>query len=95
MKPVPDEHIDELYRAILRLETLDECRSFLGDLLTEHEVNELADRWRVARMLTDGESYTVIAKETGASSRTIARVAAWLKSGRGGYRMMLERTKSK
>lgn len=95
MKPVPREHIDELYRAILQLESLDECRSFLGDLLTEHEVNELADRWRVARMLTDGISYTVIEKETGASSRTIARVAAWLKTGKGGYRMMLERLQSK
>ncbi|MEO6049563.1 MAG: YerC/YecD family TrpR-related protein [Candidatus Kapaibacterium sp.] len=95
MKSVPSEHIDELYEVILKLGTLDECRQFLGDLLTEHELHELADRWRVARMLTDGESYSTIEKETGASSRTIARVNNWLKEGTGGYRMMLKKMRPK
>ena len=83
--------IDELYRVILMLENVQECRSFFRDLLTEHEIGELAERWKVARMLTEGSSYVEIEKATGASSRTIARVARWLREGKGGYQLMLGR----
>jgi TrpR-related protein YerC/YecD len=83
--------IDQLFEAILRLETVEECHSFFRDLLTENEIREFAERWRVAGMLAEGIPYTTIESQTGLSSRTIARVHKWLKSGKGGYRMMLER----
>lgn len=94
MKTASRHDIDELYAAILQLASLRECRSFFRDLLTEHEIAELTERWKVARMLTEGLSYAAIEKKTGASSRTIARVHKWLKEGKGGYRMMLHRTRS-
>jgi len=94
MNNVSQADIDELYEAILQLRTLDEYRSFFRDLLTEHEMAELAERWKVARMLTEGLSYVTIEKQTGASSRTIARVHKWLKEGKGGYRMALQRRRS-
>lgn len=89
------DDVDELYRVILMLETIQECRKFFGDLLTEHEIGEIVERWTVARMLTDGASYVEIESVTGASSRTIARVARWLKQGNGGYSLMLERIRRK
>ncbi|MBC8145827.1 MAG: hypothetical protein H7X80_09580 [bacterium] len=95
MKEAEHRDINELYRVILKLETLQECRSFFRDLLTEHEINELAERWKVARMLTGGASYVEIEKATGASSRTIARVARWVKEGKGGYLLMLDRLRDK
>lgn len=91
MKAVRPKDIDELYNAIVRLESIDECRRFLRDLLTETEIKEFAERWKVARMLSQGVPYTTIEEETGLSSRTIARVHKWLKEGKGGYTMMLKR----
>ena len=91
MKTPRTHDIDALYEAITRLEDLEECRKFFRDLLTEAEMRELAERWKVARMLWEGIPYTAIEKETGLSSRTIARVHKWLKKGKGGYLMMLRR----
>lgn len=91
MKHVKQQDIDELYAVITKLESLEECRRFFRDLLTETEIREFAERWKVARMLSQGVPYTTIEKETGLSSRTIARVHKWLKQGKGGYTMMLRR----
>jgi TrpR-related protein YerC/YecD len=91
MKHVRPRDIDDLYATINRLESLEECRKFFRDLLTETEIRELAERWKVARMLWQGVPYTTIEEETGLSSRTIARVHKWLKQGKGGYLMMLRR----
>jgi TrpR-related protein YerC/YecD len=84
---------EELFRAILSLRTPEEAARFLRDLLTESEIEDLADRWQAVRMLDRGEPYTAIIAATGLSSRTIARIAKWLRSGLGGYRLMLDRQK--
>ncbi len=94
MKHVRQRDIDDLYSAITRLGSLEECRRFFRDLLTETEIREFTERWKVARMLWQGVPYTTIEEETGLSSRTIARVQKWLKQGKGGYLMMLRRLDS-
>jgi TrpR-related protein YerC/YecD len=91
MRHLKQKDIDDLFVAITRLENLEECRKFLRDLLTETEIREFAERWKVARMLSQGVPYTTIEDETGLSSRTIARVHKWVKQGKGGYTMMLKR----
>ena len=80
-----------LYKAILSLKTEEECKKFLRDLLTEKEIKEFTNRWKVARMLDKKVSYEKIAKETGMSSTTIARIQKWLTNGMGGYRLILKR----
>ena len=92
MKKPTNKEIDDLYGAVLRLESLEECRRFFRDLLTEYEIREFVERWKAARMLADGVPYTQIEAETGLSTRTIARVARWLKRGKGGYSLLLHRT---
>ena len=92
MKKPSTKEIEDLYTAILRLESLEECRRFFRDLLTEYEIKEFVKRWKAARMLANGIPYTQIEEETGLSTRTIARVGRWLKQGKGGYAMMLRRT---
>ena len=87
----PDRKSKQLFEAILKLKTLDECRRFFRDLLTEAEIKEFANRWRVAQMLKNKIDYKTIEKETGMSSTTIARVQKWLTRGMGGYRFMLKR----
>ncbi len=86
-----DEDAIALYKAILALKTEDECKRFLRDLLTEAEIKEFANRWKVAQMLDKKIPYEEIVKETGMSSTTIARVSKWLTDGMGGYKLALRR----
>lgn len=83
-----------LFKAFLALETEEECKRFLRDLLTEKEMQEFANRWLVARMLDRKTNYIEIEKETGMSSTTIARINKWLQKGMGGYKLMLEKMKN-
>ena len=84
---------EALFGAIFNLKHMDEAKKFFRDLLTEKEIKEFGQRWKVARMLAEGTIYTTISKETGMSSTTIARIHKWLKKGEGGYRLVLERLK--
>ena len=80
-----------LARAFLALETEDEALRFLRDISTVNEIIELGHRWRVANLLDQGVSYHDIGARTGASSATISRVNQWLRYGRGGYRLVIDR----
>lgn len=79
----------KLIRAILILETPQEVRDFLRDILTEKEISETAKRLQAAEMLLQNIPYSVIEKETGFSSTTVARVSKWLNTGEGGYKNIL------
>jgi len=74
-----------LIRVFLKLKTEQEVANFLRDLLTSPEIEEFSNRLEIARLLLTGKSYLKIAKETGASTTTVTRVAQWLFRGCGGY----------
>lgn len=93
MRKVAAKDIESLYSAILSLKNLGEARSFFRDLLTATETEELAERWKAARLLAEGVPYVRIIEQTGLSSTTVARVARWVKAGAGGYQTVLRRTK--
>lgn len=85
-----------LYKVLLSLETTDEMRRFLGDLLTPAEIKEFSNRWQVAQMLDKKIPYEQIEKKTGMSTTTIARINKWLTGtlgGLGGYRLVLKKMK--
>jgi TrpR-related protein YerC/YecD len=81
----------DLARAVASLADEEEAMRFLRDLCTVTELRELGQRWHVARLLADGVSYHDIRDRTGASSATISRVNQWLRYGRDGYRLVLDR----
>ena len=81
----------ELSQAILKLESVDECKRFLRDLCTLSELEAMTERFQVAKRVFAGEKYREINKKTGSSTTTITRVAHWLHHGMGGYRLVLER----
>ncbi len=84
--------LDELYNAILHLETVEECRSFFKDLCTIPELKALSQRFQVARMLMENNVYSEIVRETGASTATISRVNRSLSyDGSGGYNIVFEK----
>ena len=83
----------ELFDAILALETRAEVEAFFRDLCTLSELEAMAHRWQVARLLERGLPYLEISERTGASTTTVTRVAFWLRHGEGGYRLVLNRLK--
>ena len=83
-----------LFDAIQSLEGPDETESFFRDLCTLSELEAMAHRWEVARLLEQGLPYLEIAERTGASTTTVTRVAHWLRHGEGGYRQALDRAAS-
>ncbi len=91
---IKDKKMDELFRAIMSLKTLDEYYSFFDDLCTVSELKAMEQRYQVAKMLNEGRVYSEIASETGASSATISRVNRSLLYGSDGYRVALEREKN-
>ena len=52
-------NVESLFKAILKLENIDECYKFFEDLCTVQELKALAQRLQVAKMLSDspGRSY--------------------------------------
>lgn len=84
---------DELCKALLSLETIEECYSFLEDVCTIKETLDISQRLSVAKMLKKGISYTQINKETGASAATISRVSRCCEYGSGGYDLVISRCK--
>ena len=82
---------DELYKAILKLETLEECKMFFDDLCTVTELQALEQRYQVATYLSKGMIYNDILEKTGASSATISRVNRSLQYGKGGYAVVFDR----
>lgn len=85
------DQIDQLFRAILSLESVEECYQYFEDICTVKELQAIAQRMEVARMLNDGRSYQQTIAQTGASSATISRVKRCLDYGEGGYAMILKR----
>ncbi|WP_066319423.1 YerC/YecD family TrpR-related protein [Bacillus sp. FJAT-29814] len=87
------KELDQLFQAVLSLKDLEECYRFFDDLCTINEIQALAQRLDVARMLRDGNTYHKIEAETGASTATISRVKRCLNFGNDTYEMVLERIK--
>ena len=66
---------DDMYRAILTLKTVEECKQFFDDLCTVTELQAMEQRYQ----------------KTGASSATISRVNRSLQYGNGGYEIVFAR----
>lgn len=87
----PTAEHEELFATIASLRTAEEARRFLRDLCTRSELDAMAHRWQVARLLDEGLPYLEVAKRAHASTTTVTRVAQWLRDGEGGYALALRR----
>lgn len=90
-KKLKTNAVDQLFEAILSLETKEECYAFFEDLCTVNELLSLSQRFEVAAMLRSHKTYLEIAEKTGASTATISRVNRSLNYGNDGYNMLFER----
>lgn len=86
-----DKLLDQLFKAILSLNNIDECYRFFEDVCTINEIKSLAQRLEVAKMLRKKKTYNEIAAKTSASTATISRVNRSLTYGAEGYNIILDR----
>ncbi len=89
------EGVKRLFEAILTLENEDECFEFFEDLCTVNELLSLSQRFEVAMMLREKNTYLEIADKTGASTATISRVNRSVNYGNDAYDMVFERMEKK
>ena len=93
-KKIRTDAVRHLFEAILTLETEEECFHFFEDLCTVNELLSLSQRFEVATMLRDHDTYLKIAEKTGASTATISRVNRSLNYGEDGYELVFARMPS-
>ena len=89
------EEVDELFEAILSLENREECYRFFTDVCTINEILAIAQRMQVAKLLSQGKTYSEIEELTKASTATISRINKCLVYGADGYKLVLDRMKDK
>ncbi|MBR6219689.1 MAG: hypothetical protein IKQ80_03925 [Clostridia bacterium] len=82
---------DNLARAFLALNDMEDCYRLFEDLFTIREIQDLSQRLEVAQLLQKQATYTEIVEKTGVSTATIGRVNRALNYGAGGYQRVLER----
>lgn len=89
------KELDHLMKAVLSIKDAKECKNFFEDICTVKELQDLSQRFEVARLLKSGKNYQEISKETGASTATISRVNRALVYGSGGYKSVLNNLEEK
>ena len=87
---IKSRELDLFFKAILKLEDIEECYKFFEDVATINEVKALAQRLHVATLLNKKKTYSEIAEVTGASTATISRVNRCLNYGSDGYNLILD-----
>ena len=88
-KKTSPERLPELYKAVMSLESEEECRQFFEDLCSESELTAIEQRYQVAKLLLEDKVYLL---ETKASTSTISRVKRMVTGGNGVVRKVLLRT---
>ena len=90
-----DDLTDQLCETVLLLRGVEECYQFFEDICTINEIYSIAQRLRVAKLLSEKKTYMEIAQETNASTATISRINKCLVYGADGYKRVLERLSEK
>lgn len=88
---IKSEQTDGLFEAILALENLEECYRFFEDICTIKEIQAIAQRLQVVKLLIKNKTYHEIESETGASTATISRINRSLNYGSDGYKLVLKK----
>lgn len=85
----------DLINAFRLVKTPLETALLLQDLLTKSEVENLAKRLRIAKLILKGDKHRDIAKETRCSVATVTKVSLWLNQGGDGFRNTISKLPSK
>lgn len=78
-----DEKIEALFRLILSLEDMSQCRALFDDLCTRKEIEKMAERVYAAKLLMAGNTYQQVIAQADISSATLSRVSRCVQYGQG------------
>lgn len=82
-RKVSDEMIEDLYKLIVSVSSVEDCKDLFDDLCTVKETEQMAQRVRAAKLLIEGKTYNQVTEETEISSATLSRVSRCVQYGKG------------
>lgn len=88
---IKSQSSDELFEAILSLESEEDCYRFFEDICTVKEIQAISQRFQVVKLLVQKQTYHEIEGKTGASTATISRINRALHYGADGYKLVLKK----
>jgi TrpR-related protein YerC/YecD len=89
-------NLKDLYEAFSVLKTAEEIEMFMQDLCTPQELVAIAQRYQIAKLLSEDYRYAEIVEKTGTSTATISRVNRSLSMvSSGGYAIVFDRLADK
>jgi TrpR-related protein YerC/YecD len=88
---IKSDQVDGFFEAVLELDNIEECYRFFEDICTIKEIQAIAQRLEVAKLLKNNKTYNEIESATGASTATISRINRSLNYGAEGYNMILKK----
>lgn len=95
-KPMDEANLNDLYEAFSVLNTAEEVSMFMQDLCTPQELVAIAQRYQIAKLLSEDHRYAEIVEMTGTSTATISRVNRSLSMvSSGGYAIVFDRLHKK
>lgn len=83
------EKIEELFKLILSLDDIGDCRALFDDLCTKKELEKMAERLYAAKLLLEGKTYNQVMEVADISSATLSRVSQCVQYG-SGYAKLLK-----
>ena len=85
-----DEKIEQLYKLITSLTSVEDCRALFDDLCTNKEVEKMAERVYAAQLLLEGKTYNQVIAQADISTATLSRVSRCVQYGKG-YSKLLKK----
>ncbi len=87
-KKIDEQMTDDLYRLIVSVDNVDDCKALFEDLCTINEIEQMSQRVKAAKLLTEGKTYNQVTEETDISSATLSRVSRCVQYGKGYSRFL-------
>ena len=84
------KHIKELSEAIVKISSPSVAESFLHNILTPAELEEVSVRLQIVKLLLQGLPQREVAKKLGVSMGTVSRGSRELKYGVNGFEKVLQ-----
>ncbi len=83
------QYVKDLAKTMMSIKETGTFESFLGNILTPSELEEISKRLQIVKLLIKGVSQRDVAKKLGVSMGTVSRGSRELKYGDNGFRKIL------
>ena len=78
-----NEKLEALYKFIVSLDNVEDCKALFEDMCTKKELQKMAERIYAAKLLMEGNTYNQVMSKSDISSATLSRVSQCVQYGKG------------